>query len=157
MAFLAIITISVEGGSLDLWRRKNSRSLLLIWFRRIALPAFLLTTIPRRGLPFWLGWMNTRKYRVTCRFAFRVAARYSLRHKSRSSLEKDWSGSRHSSLSEGRRIKSYEPFRRTFPENYTLSLFRPLALRRLMTFLPPRVFIRARKPCVLFLRIVLGW
>ena len=30
--------------------------------------------------------------------------------------------------------------------DYTQSRFRPLALRRLMTFLPPRVFIRARKP-----------
>lgn len=40
--------------------------------------------------------------------------------------------------------------------SYTQSLLRPLVLRRLTTFLPPRVFIRARNPCVLFRRIVLG-
>lgn len=40
--------------------------------------------------------------------------------------------------------------------HHTQSLLRPLALRRLTTFLPPRVFIRARNPCVLFLRMVLG-
>ena len=110
MSFLAIITISVEGGSQDLWRRKNSRILLLIWFRLTALPTFLLTIMPKRGLSLRLGRINTKKYRVMCLFVFRVVARYSLRQRSRFCLGNDWSGCWHSCLLEGQRIKIYEPF-----------------------------------------------
>lgn len=36
------------------------------------------------------------------------------------------------------------------------SRMRPFALRRLITFFPPRVFMRARKPCVRTLRRFFG-
>lgn len=38
----------------------------------------------------------------------------------------------------------------------TVSFLRPLALRRLSTLRPPGVAMRARNPCVLFLRMLLG-
>ena len=38
----------------------------------------------------------------------------------------------------------------------TVSFFRPLARRRLSTLRPPGVCMRARKPCVRFLRMLLG-
>lgn len=40
---------------------------------------------------------------------------------------------------------------------YTLSLTRPFARRARITALPPRVFMRARNPCVRFLLITDGW
>jgi len=40
---------------------------------------------------------------------------------------------------------------------YTANLFLPLALRAAITFLPFFVFIRVRKPCVLFLGVLCGW
>lgn len=43
------------------------------------------------------------------------------------------------------------------PRTQALSLARPLARRALMTARPPRVRMRARKPCVRFLLISLGW
>jgi hypothetical protein len=39
----------------------------------------------------------------------------------------------------------------------TVSRFLPLARRRLSTIRPPGVAIRARNPCVRFLRRLLGW
>jgi hypothetical protein len=39
---------------------------------------------------------------------------------------------------------------------YTVSLFRPLARRRLRTRLPPLVAMRTRKPWVLFLFVLLN-
>lgn len=40
--------------------------------------------------------------------------------------------------------------------DYTVSRFLPFALLRFNTSLPPLVLIRCKKPCVLFLLIVLG-
>ena len=115
MPFLATTTISVEGGSQGLWRRKNSRSLLFKEFRLTAFPTFLLTTIPRRGLPFRLERRNTKKYRVLYRLPLRVVARNSRRMRSRSCLEKDRSGRWHPCVFKGWRIGSYEPFRGRHP------------------------------------------
>ena len=40
---------------------------------------------------------------------------------------------------------------------YAETCFLPLFLRRLMTFLPPVVFMRLRKPCTLLRCLFLGW
>ena len=40
---------------------------------------------------------------------------------------------------------------------YTANLFLPLARRAVITFLPFFVFIRVRKPWVLFLGVLCGW
>lgn len=46
--------------------------------------------------------------------------------------------------------------RRHDRKDYTVRRLRPLALRDLITFLPPRVRILIRKPCWRFLLILLG-
>ena len=42
-------------------------------------------------------------------------------------------------------------------QDYTVSLFRPFALLRLITFRPFGVLIRTRKPWVRFRLLLLGW
>jgi hypothetical protein len=44
-----------------------------------------------------------------------------------------------------------------FFETFTVRRLRPLARRRLRTFLPALFFIRFRKPCLRFALILLGW
>jgi hypothetical protein len=46
MPLLAMITMSCEAGSLDLFNLKNSRKRRLILFLCTAFPAFLLTVVP---------------------------------------------------------------------------------------------------------------
>jgi len=43
------------------------------------------------------------------------------------------------------------------PRLYTAKRARPLARRALITALPPRVFMRSRKPCVRARRVLEGW
>jgi hypothetical protein len=55
-----------------------------------------------------------------------------------------------------RGIAAFGYLRARFGGTLTVNRFRPLARRRLSTFRPPGVSIRARKPCVRFLRMLLG-
>jgi hypothetical protein len=53
MPLLAMITMSCEAGSLDLFNLKNSRKRRLILFLWTAFPAFLLTVVPSLVAPDW--------------------------------------------------------------------------------------------------------
>ena len=48
-------------------------------------------------------------------------------------------------------------FRKRIFKTHALSLFLPLARRRLITLRPPGVAIRARNPCFFLRRRLLGW
>lgn len=135
--------ISRAEGNFPFDSLKNSRNNRLIRFRLTAFPTCFPTVNPKR-VPFPpLGLTMTRKWGVTSFRSFGDRRLKSLRFRTRASLGKE----KEPTAGPGNIASGFDQ---------TVSLFLPLALLRLITFLPPEVLMRTKKPWVLDLLILLG-
>ena len=122
-----------------LWVLKLSRIILFKRFRCTAVGTFFLLTItPNLGRERWFALART----VYWASADLIGCENTLLN----------------SLEDNRRSCFANRFDRVeLHKCYGLRRARPRALRARITALPPRVFIRARNPCVLARRKLLGW
>jgi hypothetical protein len=140
--------ISLAIGSSARCRRKYSRIERLIRFRVTAFPTLPLTVIPKRFSCCRFAHTTTTKFADCSLTPRRERFANSARFRTRAVF-----GNRCDALSDPTRTY----VRARFGGTVTVNRLRPLARRRLMTLRPPGVSMRARKPCVRFLLILLGW
>jgi len=161
------MTISRHGRISWRWRRKNSRRTLFIRLRTTAFPTRVLTVMPSRLSPISFVSLMTTKCEVWTFLPPRDRFRNSERLVRRaffgnlsppaaiaeSSIVLVARARPRSRITDTRHVPQE---RALFGGTTTVNFLRPFALLRLRTFRPPGVSIRARKPCVLLRRTLLG-
>jgi len=169
--------MSWAGGIFSLCRRKNSRTSLLMRLRTTALPMRRVTVKPKRGSPALpclpagkRKYLTTTKEGEYCLFPWRCTRRNSRLLSRRAALgNRCWMFLSNllfdllrSLLSFHYRLLSqYVHWFQSLTETHfvgmvTVKRFLPLARRRLSTFRPPGVLMRARNPWVRLRRMLLG-
>ena len=153
---LAIKIISVHSGNWFTYRRKTSRNILFTRFLFTAPPIFLLAVMPSLRMPSLFGCWSTTKCWQWC-FWPRVCTFLKF-FRDLSIWLMCNNGHMIFSIRDCRYVYFLTVF---FPSimwhSYTASFFLPLRRLFCMIFRPLLVCILWRNPCVLFLRILLGW
>lgn len=144
----AMTRISLCIGRSARCRRKYSRIERLMRFRVTALPTLPLTVIPKRLPCCPFAQTTTTKFADCSLTPRRERLTNSARFRRRAVF-----GNRCEVVSDSTRTY----VRARFGGTVTVNRLRPLARRRLRTLRPPGVSMRARKPCVRFLLMLLGW
>lgn len=154
-----MIITSYPFGIACLWSRKNSLINRFTRFRLTEFPTLLLTVMPNLVISPPFGLVITVKFSVRNLLPWRLMSMKSALLRIRSFFVRDDDLiSRHYRIIFIERGLNPRSLSKTnHAAGYTASLFRPLALLLLRTFLPPLVLILSRKPWTRDLFMLLGW